>query len=701
MRALSLSVAAMNTLAVVAPAALTPQPPVARKVPKLDLVHGDRRQDDYFWMRDKDDPAVASYLEAENAYAAAVMKPTEPLQETLYKEMLSHIQETDLSVPYRDGAFLYYSRTEQGKQYPIYCRKKDSIDAPEQVILDVNVLAEGETFMAVGAFAVSDDGNRLAYSTDNTGFREFRLHVKDLRTGALGPERIERTGSVAWAADNRTLFYTVEDAAKRQYRLFRHRVGEEAATDALVYEEKDELFRVGVGRSKSRAFLFTGISSHTTSEMRYLRADTPEAEWRIIAPRRHEHEYDVEHHGDVFYIRTNDRGRNFRLVTAPVAEPGEASWTEVVPHRPDVMLEGIEPFANHSVLLEREGGLPRFRVTDLRTGTTRSIAFPEPAYAAFPSHNVEWDAPAFRYSYQSMVTPASVYDYDLAGGESTLLKRTEVPGGFDPANYRTERLEATAADGVKVPVSIVYRTGLVRDGRAPLLLTGYGSYGFAYPVTFSPMRLALLDRGVSVAIAHIRGGGELGKPWHDAGRMLKKKTTFTDFIAVAEHLIAGKYTSPEQLVVRGGSAGGLLVGAALNMRPDLFGAALVDVPFVDVVNTMLDESLPLTVGEFEEWGNPKQKDAYDYIKAYCPYTNLAQKAYPAMLVQTSFNDSQVMYWEPAKYVAKLRTLKTGSRPLLLKTNMAAGHGGASGRYDALHEDAFDYAFMLKELGMDR
>lgn len=691
----------MNSSSLAEATAATPVPPVARKLPRLEVVHGEQRQDDYFWLRDKSDPAVAAYLQAENAYAAAVMRPSEALQRALYDELLSHIQETDLSVPYREGAYFYYTRTEQGRQYPIHCRKHGSLEAPEQVILDVNALAEGEKFMALGAFAVSDDGHWLAYSTDNTGFRQYTLQFKDLRTGGLAAERIPGTGSLAWAADSRTLFYTVEDAAKRQHRLYRHRLGEDPSADALVYEEKDELFRVGVGRSKSRAFLFLGIASHTTSETRYLKADSPDSEWRVVAPRRHEHEYEVEHHGDRFYIRTNDRGRNFRLVSAPLADPGEAGWTEVVPHRPGVMLEGFEPFARHYVLLEREGGLPQFRVTDMGSGAVRHIPFPEPTYSAFPSHNEEWDAPAFRYTYQSLVTPASVYDYDLARGESALLKRTEVPGGFDPAHYASERLEAPTADGVKLPVSIVYRRGLKRDGSAPLLLTGYGSYGFPYPVTFPPNRLALLDRGISLAIAHVRGGGELGKPWHDAGRMLEKKNSFTDFIAAAEFLVKEGYTSPERLVIRGGSAGGLLMGAVLNSRPELFKAALLDVPFVDVVNSMLDESLPLTIGEFEEWGNPKQRQDYDYIKSYCPYTNLGRHAYPAMLVQTSFNDSQVMYWEPAKYVAKLRTLKTDSNPLLLKTNMAAGHGGASGRYDALREDAFDYAFILAQLGLDR
>ena len=675
------------------------KPPIAKKVTKIDTVHGQRREDDYFWLREKTNTEVAAYLEAENAYTDAVMKPTAELQGALYKEMLGHIQETDLSVPYREGGYLYYSRTEEGKQYPIYCRKKDAPDAREEVTLDLNELAQGLPFMALGAYTVSDDGTLLAYSTDSTGFREYTLRVKDLTTGQLRPETIEKTGSVVWANDGRTLFYTTEDAAKRPYRLYRLRLGAPTPGD-LVYEEKDELFRIGAARSRSKGYIFLTSGSHTTTEVRYLPAAQPEAEWKTIAPRRHEHEYEADHHGDLFYIRTNDKGRNFRLVTAPASDPRPENWKEIVPHRADVMLEGLELFKNHSILLEREHGLPEFRITDLRTGAAHAVAFPEPAYSAFPGANFEFDTPVFRYTYQSLVTPSSVFDYDMDKRTATLRKEQPVLGGFDRAHYRSERLFATAPDGVRVPVSLVYRVGAKREG-GPMLLTGYGSYGFPYPVMFSSNRLALLDRGVAFAIAHIRGGGEMGKPWHDDGRMMRKKNTFTDFIAAAEFLIAEKHTSRDKLVIEGGSAGGLLMGAVTNMRPDLFKAVVSRVPFVDVINTMLDASLPLTAGEWEEWGDPRKPEDFAYMAAYSPYDNLAARAYPAMLVKTSFNDSQVMYWEPAKYVARLRTLKTDSNPLLLHTNMAAGHGGASGRYDYLHEVAFDYAFILTQLGLAR
>ena len=674
------------------------KPPAAKKVRKSTTLHGQPWADDYFWLRDKANPEVAAYLEAENAYTDAVMKPTEALQASLYKEMLGHIQETDVSVPYREGGYLYYSRTEEGKQYPIYCRKKGGLDAPEEVTVDLNALAEGQKFMAIGAYTVTDDGSLLAYTTDNTGFREYTLHVKDLRTGELRPETAEKVASVAWANDGQTLFYTTDDPAKRPYRLYRLRLGSPLPGD-LVYEEKDELFRVGVGRSRSKGYIFLGIGSHTTSEVRYIPADQPQAEWKVVAPRRHEHEYEVDHHGDRFYIRTNDKGRNFRLVTAPVSDPRPENWTEVVPHRADVMLEGIELFKNHYVLLERERGLPEFRVTDLRTGASHTVAFPEPTYSAFSGANAEFDTPVFRYTYQSLVTPNSVFDYDMDKKAATLLKEQPVPGGFDRANYASERLFATAKDGVKVPISLVYRKGLKRDGTAPMLLTGYGAYGYPYPVMFSSNRLALLDRGVSFAIAHIRGGGEMGKTWHDQGRMMNKKNTFTDFIAVADYLVGEKYTSPDRLAIEGGSAGGLLMGAVTNMRPDLFKAVVSRVPFVDIINTMVDASLPLTAGEWEEWGDPRKKPDYDYMIAYSPYDNVAAKDYPALLVKTSFNDSQVMYWEPAKYVARLRATKTDHNPLLFKTNMAAGHGGASGRYDYLHEVAFDYAFVLTQLGL--
>ncbi len=681
-----------------APAPESPRPPVARKVPKVTVLHGERRVDDYFWLREKANPDVAAYLEAENAYTDAVIKPTLALQETLYQEMVGHIKETDLTVPFRDGNYFYYQRTEQGEQYPILCRKKGALESPEEIYLNLNELAKGQKFLGLGALDVSDNGSLLAYTTDFTGFREYTLHVKDLRTGNLFPERMEKTGSVAWANDNATLFYTIEDAAKRQYRLYRHRLGADPArNDELVYEEKDERFNIQVGRSRSKAYLFLSSGSHTTSEWRYLAAHRPEGEWRIIEPRRQDHEYSVDHHGDRFFIRTNDRGRNFRLVSAPVDGPGKENWEEVIPHRPGVMLSGLEMFANYYALLERQDGLPRVRVTDFRSGESLSIEFPEPVYAVFPAQNREYDTKFYRYNYQSMITPSSVYDYDMVKGTSTLLKRLEVPH-YDSTEYRTERLWATAPDGVRVPLSLVYREGFKPDSTHPMLLTGYGAYGYPFPISFSSNVLSLLDRGFVYAIAHVRGGGEMGKTWHDQGRMMNKRNTFADFIAAADYLVSQKYTSKDRLVISGTSAGGLLTGAVANMRPDLFKAVILKVPFVDVVNTMSDASLPLTVPEFEEWGNPQKKDEYDYIKTYCPYTNLAAKAYPSMLVKTSFNDSQVMYWEPAKYVAKLRSLKTDANPVLLKTNMAAGHGGASGRYDYLREIAFEYAFMLRQTG---
>lgn len=676
-----------------------PKPPTARKHPKVDIVHGDRRTDDYFWLREKANPEVASYLEAENAYTDAVMKSTQAFQEALYKEILSHIKETDLSVPYRQGEYFYYSRTEKGKQYPIQCRKNGDLEAQEEVLLDLNELAKGHKFLSLGMFEVSDDGNLLAYSTDITGFREFTIFVKDLRTGHLLAERIEKTASVAWASDNTTLFYTTEDHAKRPYRLHRHRLG--AAVSELVYEEKDELFHLVVSRTRSKAYLFLLSASHTATEVRYLPADSPGTPWKLVAPREPQHEYYVDHQRELFYILTNQGGRNFRLVTAPASDPQKKNWKEIVPHRKDVMLEGIELFANHYVLREREDGLPRLRVSDLRTESWHRIDFPEPAYMALPEQNREFNTATFRYRYQSFVTPNSVFDYNMETREAKLLKQTEVPGGYESQQYHSERLFARVEDGVRIPISVVYKKDLKRVGRRPMVLSGYGSYGFLYPVAFSPARVVLLDRGVIFALAHIRGGGEMGKAWHDQGRMMGKKNTFTDFIAAAEYLIAENYTSRDRLVIEGTSAGGLLIGAAINMRPDLFKAAILRVPFVDVINTMLDASLPLTVTEYEEWGNPHKKAEYAYMKTYCPYTNLLSKAYPSILVRTSLNDSQVMYWEPAKYVARLRALKTDENPLLLKTNMAAGHGGASGRYDLLREVAFDFAFILSQLGIER
>ena len=680
-------------------AAPHPKPPVAQKIPRVETLHGDRRVDDYFWLREKTNPAVRAYLEAENAYCAAAMKPTGALQEKLYREILSHTKETDLSVPYRERGWFYYSRTEQGKQYSIHCRKRGSLDAPEEITLDLNELAKSEKYLRLAMYEVSDDGHLLAHSLDRTGFSDYTLQVKDLRTGEVLPERVERIRGVAWAADNRTLFYTLQDHAKRPYRLYKHRIGTPVAQDELVFEEKDERFNVFISRSSSRRFLFFYVRSHTASEVRYLPADQPDGVWRVIAPRRPDHEYHVDHHSDWFYILSNDRGRNFRLVKAPLANPAESQWQEVVPHRTNAMLTGLVIFTNHLALFSREAALPHLQITDLRSGQSHRVQFPEAVYAASPAANAEFDTGTFRYNYESLVTPDSVFDYDMDRRQATLLKQKEVPGGYDPARYRTERIHATAPDGTRIPVSLVYRADVKRDGRAPLFLTGYGSYGAAYWIGFSPARLSLLDRGMVCAFAHIRGGGDLGKSWHDAGRMMNKRNTFTDFIAVAEHLIAARYTSKERLVIEGGSAGGLLMGAAVNLRPDLFRAVIADVPFVDVINSMLDESLPLTVSEFEEWGNPKKPAEYAYMMTYSPYDNLRHRRYPAMLVKTSWNDPAVMYWEPAKYVAKLRTLKRDSNPLLFKINLTGSHGGASGRYDQFRETAFDYAFLLSQLGL--
>jgi oligopeptidase B len=680
-------------------------PPRARASRKETTVHGHVLVDDFAWLREKDNPETIAYLEAENAYTAAVMEPTAGLQEKLYREMLSHIQETDVSVPYRDGDYWYYSRTEEGLQYPIYCRKHLDLDAPETVILDVNELAKGESFMAIGAFAVSDDGNLLAFSKDIKGFRQYTLQVKDLRTGELLPERVERVGSIVWASDSRTLFYTVEDEVqKRQYQLFRHVLGTPHEQDVLVYEEMDERFNLRAGRTRDRKYIILESGSHTTSEARFVPSDGPEGEFRLIAPRRENIEYSPEHRNGHWFLRINDTGRNFRLVTTPVENSAPEGWPELIPHRPDVMLEDVELFSGFYVTCERENGLQRLHVhrfsgAGTNTLPAQEIAFPEPVYLVYSHVNRIFETTVFRYGYQSLVTPSSVYEYDVMTGESKLLKQQEVPGGFERTNYASERIFATAQDGVKVPVSLVYRKDMFERGRNPLYVYGYGSYGYSLPVGFNSNRLCLLDRGFVMAYAHIRGGGDLGKPWHDAGRLLNKRNTFTDFIAVVEHLTTNGYGDSTRVAIEGGSAGGLLMGAVTNMRPELFRAVISHVPFVDVMNTMLDASLPLTVPEYEEWGNPNEREFFEYMLSYSPYDNLEAKPYPAMLVKTSLYDSQVMYWEPAKYVAKLRTLKTDSNHLLLHINMTAGHGGASGRYDYLREIAMDYAFLLREMGI--
>ena len=675
-----------------------PKPPVAKRAPKVTEIHGEKLVDDYAWLRDKKNPEVKAYLDAENAYTDAVTKPQEALRGRLYDEAVGRIKETDLAVPYRHRGYFWYSRTEKGKQYPISCRKAGSLEATEEVVLDLNEIAKTEAFVGRGVYAPSLDGQLLAYSIDTTGFRVYTLFVKDLRTGRLLPDRVEKVDSVSWAADGKSLFYVVEDAAKRPYRLYRHAVGT-TGPDALVYEEKDERFNLEVRRSRDDRWVLVQSYSHTQSEWRLVSAARPDEAPRVVAPREKDHEYDVEAAGDLLYVRTNDGCRDFRVVTAPAASPGKASWKELVPCRDGVMVAGLDAFKGHLVLFERADAVPRLSVRDLATGDTHAVEVPEPISTVFPDANPEFDTTTFRFTFQSFTTAPMVFDYDMATRERTLLKKTEVPGGYDPSLYRSERLFATAPDGTRVPVSVVSRADVPRDGTAPLFLNGYGSYGAPSYAVWNPALPSLLDRGVVYAVAHVRGGGDLGKKWHDAGRMLSKKNTFTDFVACAEALVKEKAASKERIAIQGGSAGGLLIGAVLNLRPDLFRAAILHVPFVDVINTMLDESLPLTVGEFEEWGNPKKKDEFLYMRSYSPYDNLRKRAYPSILVKTSFNDSQVMYWEPAKYVAKLRTLKTDARPLLLKTNMAGGHGGSSGRYDRLRETAFDQAFVLTQLGV--
>ena len=679
-----------------------PRPPIAKKVPKTTEIHGYKVVDDYAWMADKtkSDPEVLSYLKAETEYADAMMKPTQGFQEALYKEMLARIKETDQNVPYRMGGYFYYSRTEEGKQYPILCRKKGDLKAAEEITLDLNKMAEGQKFFSIGAYSVSDDGNLLAFSTDTSGFRQYALYVKDLRTSKITEKLAERVTSVSWANDNKTLFYSQEDeTTKRSNKFFRQVLG--SGKEELLYEEKDELYNISGGKTRSKGYIVLGSSSSTTSEIRYLAANRPNDELKLFLPRKENHEYYIDQLGDNFYVRTNDQGKNFRLVTVPTGDPSPQKWKEIIPHRKEVMLEDIDCFADHYVTIERENGVPKLDVVDLKSGKSHYIEFPEPVYVASPGANAEFNATNYRFVYESLVTPNSVFDYDVKTRKRELLKQQPVLGGYDAKRYQSERVYATASDGTKIPISLVYRKDLKRE-QNPLLLEGYGSYGISNDVDFSSNRISLLDRGLIFGIAHIRGGGELGKEWHDQGKMMSKMNTFTDFISSAEHLIKEKYTSKDRLVITGGSAGGLLMGAVTNMRPDLFKAVVSYVPFVDVMNTMLDASLPLTVGEYLEWGNPNEKPAYDYMRSYSPYDNIEKKNYPTMLVRTSLNDSQVMYWEPAKYVAKLRAMKTDNNLLLFKIKLEpGGHGGASGRYDRWRDQAFDYAFILGQLGISK
>ena len=681
----------------IAPALGAPVPPRARSVPTTYTIHGETRIDEYHWLRYRDDPEVIAYLEAENRYTHDVLRHTEGLQELLYQEMRGRIKETDLSVPEPLDGWLYYSRTEAGGQYPIFCRRLDREGAEEEVLLDQNLLAAGHEYFRMGGFEVSPDHRLLAYAVDTCGAEQFRVMVKDLATGILLDQPIANCSpALAWANDSRTLFYIQLDEARRPCRLRRHLVGSALDRDVEVHFEQDEAYFLDVGRTRSRRWLVLDISSHSTSEVRVLEADRPDGEFRTVEPRRHGIEYSLTHHGDRFYLVTNDEAPNFRLVSAPESSPGRASWTPVLPYDPAVKLDAADAFREHLVLWERAEGLRRIRVLELATGEAHLVRFPEPVYTVWPHENPEFDTAVLRFGYTSMVTPASVIEYDLGARTWTVRKETPVLG-YDRSCYRSERIFATAPDGARVPVSLAYRLPFAPDGTRPLLLNGYGAYGVSYDPGFSSNLLSLLDRGFVVAIAHIRGGEELGRAWYESGRLLHKRNSFTDFIAVAEHLVREGYAAPDRLAIGGGSAGGLLMGAVTNLRPDLFRAVLAEVPFVDVVNTMLDASLPLTVIEYDEWGNPNDPEYYEYIRSYSPYDNVQSRDYPHILVTAGLNDPRVAYWEPAKWTARLRARKTDGNLLVLKTNMGAGHGGASGRYDFLREVAFKYAFLMEAL----
>ncbi|MBD2167639.1 S9 family peptidase [Calothrix membranacea FACHB-236] len=676
------------------------KPPVADKHPEVLELHGDRRIDKYFWLRDVDNPQVIAYLEAENSYTAAMMQHTEALQTKLYNEMLARIKETDLSVPYRKDNYYYYLRTEEGKDYPIYCRKKDNLSAPEEILLDENALAKEHEFFSLGVFDISPNHQILAYSVDTSGSEQYTLFFLDLTTNELLSETIPDTYfSFAWANDNQTVFYTKIDDANRPYQLFRHTLGTSPDADVLLYEEADELYHLYVDKTRSQAYILMSLRSSITTEFHYLDANHPQGDWQLIHPRTTGMEYDVEHHSDYFYIVTNDEATNFKLVKTLVASPSKENWQTVISHQADVLLTGISLFANHLVIYERKGGLETARVQNLTTGEESNITFPEPTYEFYEGNNPEFHTTTLRFHYTSFITPQSVFDYNMETQQRELKKETEVLGGYDRTQYQSEWLMATAKDGTKIPISIVYKKGIKKDSQNPLLLTGYGAYGSSYTATFSSNRLTLLDRGIVFAIAHIRGGEEMGRKWYEDGKFLQKKNTFTDFIACAEYLIDEKWTASDRLVITGGSAGGLLMGAVMNLSPELFKAVVAHVPFVDVVTTILDTSLPLSAMEWEEWGNPNDPVYYDYMKSYSPYDNVEAKDYPDMLITAGLNDSRVKYWEPAKWTAKLRELKTDNNILLLKTNMGAGHSGASGRYESLRELAFEYAFILDRLGL--
>ncbi len=678
-----------------------PQPPRAKIQMTRLLQHGHERRDYYHWLRERDNPDVIAYLNAENAYADAVMAPFKSLEEKLFNEIKARIKQTDLSVPYKMDDYYYYTRYEEGKEYPIYCRRRGSMEAPEEVMIDGNAMARGYAYFAISSTAVSFGQDILAFAVDTLGRRLYTIRFKNLSTGELLPDEIRSTtANIAWANDNRTLFYTKQDPTTlRPHRIYRHTLGTDPSQDVLVYEETDETFSCRVFRTKSKRFIMIASTQTLSSEYRFVEASTPEGTFKVFLPRERNHEYDVDHFGDHFYIRTNDRAKNFRLMRTPLSDTRKSAWRNVIFHRKDVLLEDFEIFRDHLVLTERKNGLRRLRVLPWIGSGEHYIPFDEPTYAVAVDVNPDFNTHLLRFRYQSLITPQAVYDYDMAARTQKLLKLDEVLGGYDPTQYESERRYARAQDGTLVPISMVYKKGIRKDGKNPLLLYGYGSYGFSTDATFASSRLSLLDRGFIYAIAHVRGGQELGRDWYEEGKLLKKKNTFTDFIACAQYLIDEKYTAPDRLFAMGGSAGGLLMGAVINMAPQLFKGVVALVPFVDVVTTMLDETIPLTTAEYDEWGNPHEKEYYDYMLSYSPYDNVEAKGYPNLLVMAGLHDSQVQYWEPAKWVAKLRAMKTDTNLLLLKTNMDAGHSGASGRFRKLRETAFQYAFLLRLAGI--
>jgi oligopeptidase B len=670
--------------------------PIAPKIPHILETHGHQRIDNYYWMNDRENPDVIAYLEAENAYTKEVMKPTEAFQKSLFEEMKGRIKEDDSTVPYFKSGYYWYVRYEKGDEYPIYCRKKGSMDGAEEIILNVNDLAKEKSYYQVGGTSAAPDQKILAFAADEVGRRIYTIWFKNLETGEIYADSIpEVTGNFVWAADSCTVFYSKQDPETlRSHRIYKHTLGSRQEDDLLIYEESDEEFSCMVHKSKTEEYLFIHSESTISSEMRFLRADQPEGEFQILQERIPYLEYAADHYKDHFWIKTNDNAQNFKLVKAPIDNPEKENWVDVIGHRPEVLLEDFDLFSRYLVTQERSNGLTQIQIKPWE-GDNFALQFDDETYTAWISTNPEFDTDLLRFGYNSLVTPSSVYDFNMVTREKTLLKQQEVVGGHDPNLYHSERIWAQAKDGTHVPISLVYKKSLFnRDGENPLLLYSYGSYGYSMDAYFSSSRLSLLDRGFCFAIAHIRGGEDLGRHWYESGKMLSKRNTFTDFIACAEHLITNSYSSAQHLYAMGGSAGGLLVGAVINLAPELFNGAIANVPFVDVVTTMLDESIPLTTGEFQEWGNPKDKEYYDYMLSYSPYDNVAAKAYPHLLVTSGLHDSQVQYWEPTKWVAKLRDMKTDDNLLLLDTNMEAGHGGASGRFNALKELALEYTFLL-------